>query len=165
MRVLLIFILAGLVSACATAVGTPYAPANAQGYGYEDSRIEDDRFRVIFRGDGATPLELVEDYALRRAAEIAANNGYEWFRIVRKDINGEEKGGVGVGAGVGTGSFGRRGGVSVGLGGDLGTIGAREFFTVRLEILCGSGEKPSDSEIYDAQSVLSTVRELSLQAQ
>jgi hypothetical protein len=145
------------LAACATAVGTQFAPADSRGYGYAATRIEGDRFRVSFAGDGATPAETVEDYALLRAAEIAVENGYDWFRVVARTIDEREKGGVGIGAGVGGG--GRN--VGVGVGGNLGTVGARRFYTVNLEVLYGKGDKPAGDdrgEVYDARSVVETIR-------
>lgn len=143
--------------ACATAVGTAYAPADSRGYGYAATRIEGDRFRVSFAGDGATPAEIAEDYALLRAAEIAIENGYDWFRVVARSLDEREKGGVGIGAGLGGG--GRN--VGVGVGGNLGTVGARRFYTANLEVLYGKGEKPTGDErgeVYDARSVVETIR-------
>lgn len=147
-----------LLAACATAVGTPYGPADSKGYGYRETRIEADRYRVTFAGDGATPPETVEDYAMLRAAELTVGNGFDWFRVVARSMDSQERGGVGVGAGVGTGSYGRRSGVSVGVGGNLGTIGGRRFYTARLEVLMGKGEKPDDPEAYDARSLIESIR-------
>jgi len=150
------FLLAAL-AACATAVGTLYGPADSKGYGYAETRIEADRYRVVFAGDGATPPNVVEDYALLRAAELAVENGYDWFRIVGRSMDESEKGGVGLGAGFGGG--GRN--VGVGVGGNLGTVGARKFYTAKLEALFGKGEKPADesgAEAYDARSVIETIR-------
>ncbi len=142
-------------AACASSGGVDYQPADSRGYGYTDFRIESDRYRVAFAGDGGTPQDVVETYALRRAAELAVAGGYDWFRVVGSATERAERGGVGVGAGFGTGSFGRRGGVNVGVGGDLGRVGSRAFFTARLEVLMGSGEKPEDvTAVYDARSVL-----------
>ena len=100
------------------------------------------------------PPEIVEDFALRRAAELARSNGYDWFQIVARSMDREKRGGVGVGAGFGTGSYGRRSGVSVGVGGDLGTIGGNDYFTARIEVLMGAGDAPQDAGVYDAASVL-----------
>ena len=147
------------LAGCVTAVGTNYGPADEKGYGYQDTRIESDRYRIVFAGDGATSPDLVEDYALLRAAELTVENGYDWFRVVSRNLSGEERGGVGLGAGVGTGSYGRRSSVGVGVGGNFGNVGGREFYTARLEILCGSGEKPDDGEVYDARSVMTSIRE------
>ncbi|MEZ5897054.1 MAG: hypothetical protein R3C51_11715 [Parvularculaceae bacterium] len=158
MRVLMIVAAMLTLGACATAVGTAYGPADSKGYGYTQTRIEADRYRVSFAGDGATPPELVEDYALLRAAELAVENGYDWFRVVGRSLDGEEKGGVGLGAGVGTGSYGGRSSVGVGVGGNLGTVGARRFYTARLEVLFGSGDAPVDNAgVYDARSVISSI--------
>lgn len=158
MRFIVIAALAAGLAACATAVGTAYGPADSKGYGYADTRVEENRFRVTFAGDGATPPEAVEDMALLRAAELAQANGFEWFRVTARSLNAEEKGGVGVGAGVGSGSYGRRGGVGVGVGGNLGTVGAKPFYTARLEVLMGRGEPPEGGDVYDAQGVIDTVR-------
>ncbi|MGE0181712.1 MAG: hypothetical protein AB7F91_11920 [Parvularculaceae bacterium] len=157
------FIMAGVsagllaLAACATAVGTAYAPADSKGYGYAETRIEANRYRISFAGDGATPMTVVEDYALLRAAELAVENGYDWFRVIGRSIDEQEKGGVGLGAGVGGG--GRN--VGVGVGGNFGNVGARKFYTARLEALFGNGEKPADDgggEAYDARSVIETIR-------
>lgn len=157
MRRFLIALSIAALAACATAVGTAYGPADSKGYGYTETRIEADRYRIIFAGDGATPPGVVEDYARLRAAELAVENGYDWFRIVGRSMDESEKGGVGLGAGFGGG--GRN--VGVGVGGNLGNVGARKFYTAKLEVLFGKGEKPADDaggEVYDAQSVIETIR-------
>jgi len=157
LRHLIIIAAVMALAACATAIGTAYGPADSKGFGYEETRIETNRYRISFAGDGATPLTVVEDYALLRAAELALEGGYDWFRVIGRSMDQQEKGGVGLGAGVGGG--GRN--VGVGVGGNIGNIGARKFYTVRLEVLLGSGEKPADDaggEIYDARSVVDTIR-------
>jgi len=157
LRNLIVAVAALAAAGCATAVGTAYAPADSKGYGYTETRIEADRYRVIFSGDGATPAEAVEDYALLRAAELAVESGYDWLRVVGRSVDEQQRGGVGLGAGVGGG--GRN--VGVGVGGNLGTVGARRFYTARLEVLFGKGEKPAEDQggpVYDAQSVIDTIR-------
>jgi hypothetical protein len=154
----IIFVAALLaLAACATAVGTSYQAADAKGYGYSDQRIEADRYRVTFAGDGATPAEAVEDFALLRAAELARAGGYDWFRVISRVVDAEDKGGVGIGAGVGTGSYGRSSGVSVGVGGNVGAVGAKRFYTARLEVLMGKGSTPEGPDYYDAASLISSV--------
>ncbi len=162
MRVRTASLIAALsLAACATAVGTDYRPADKKGYGYAEQRVEAGRYRVTFAGDGATPPALVEDFALLRAAELAKANGYDWFRVVGRDLSEERKGGVGIGAGAGGGSTGGRSGVGVGVSGDLGTIGAKKFYTARLEVLMGKGPKPEGPDVYDAKSVIDSIRERS----
>lgn len=154
MRLFFAAALALALAACATAVGTAYAPAGKGGYGYADTRIETDRYRITFAGDGATPQNVVEDYALLRAADIALANDYQWFRVVSRDTSRENKGGVGIGAGLGGGGSN----VGVGVSGDLGTIGAKPFFTTRMEVLFGKGPKPEGPDYYDARAVKETVK-------
>ncbi len=142
------------VAACATVGPASYGPADSKGFGYEETRIETDRYRITYRGSGDMPPEQVEDYARLRAGELALANDYDWFRIIGRDISGEQRGGVGIGAGVGGGSYGRRSGVGVGVSSDLGTIGGYEYFTVRMEVLMGSGEPPEDGDYYDAREIV-----------
>ncbi|WP_425409404.1 CC0125/CC1285 family lipoprotein [Hyphococcus sp.] len=155
-KLLMIFIAMSL-GACATVGPSAYGPADKDGFGYEETRIESDRYRITYAGSGDMPPELVEDYALLRASELALANGYDWFRIVGRDVAGEQRGGVGVGAGFGTGSYGRRSSVGVGVGGDLGTIGGRNYFTVRMEVLLGRGAPPDDGQYYDAREIQGTI--------
>ena len=81
------------LAACATP--TTYGPqADARGVGFSDYRIETGRYRVTFQGGPGAPPEQVHDFALRRAAEIVARDGYDWFRVV--DRFGERTGSRGV---------------------------------------------------------------------
>jgi len=149
------------LAACATGGPTAYGPADDGRFGYAETRVEQDRFRITYQGSADVPASTVERLALLRAAEITREEGYDWFRVVARAVDAENRGGVSVGAGVGSGSFGRRGGVGVGVGGDLGRIGARRFFTAQLEILLGSGPVPEDrADVYDARSVLANSPEI-----
>jgi len=148
--------LALLLAACAAVGPAAYGPADEKGFGFSQTRIEDDRYRVVYRGSGGMRPEQVEDYALRRAAELALDEGYDWFRVVSRDMARDQRGGVSLGAGVGSGSYGRRSGVNVGVGGNFGKVGAQDYFTARLEVLMGKGEAPDDSGAYDARSIASS---------
>ena len=65
---------------CACATGPVYRPKAAEaGIGYSDEKISDTRYRVSFSGDNETTLTQVEDYLLRRAAEITVRAGYNYF--------------------------------------------------------------------------------------
>ncbi len=151
---LLVFPMLLLLAACAATGPAAYGPADEKGFGFSEQRIEDNRYRITYRGSGGMPPALVEDYAFRRAAELTLASGYEWFRVVSSDVVGEERGGVSVGTGFGTSSYGRRSSVGVGVGADLGRVGAQEYFTVRMDVLMGGGEASDESDIYDAQAVL-----------
>lgn len=71
------------LSACATA--TPYQPAGEGRFGgYAEQRLENDRFRVSFAGNSVTSREDVEMGLLLRAAELTAENGFDWFATVNR---------------------------------------------------------------------------------
>ena len=57
--------------------------------GYSDLRAGTDIFVVTFRANEFTPAEKVRKYALKRAAAIAAKNGYRYFVVL--DETGEGK--------------------------------------------------------------------------
>jgi len=69
------------LAACAQP--TPYQPVQA-GFGYSEQRIEDDRYRIVFSGNSMTPLQVVDDYMLYRAAEITLRSGYDYFVVADK---------------------------------------------------------------------------------
>ena len=80
--------LAVLLGACSTP--TPYAPA-AERFGFSDSAIEQDRYRVSFSGNSATDRETVETYLLYRAAELTLEKGRSHFVIVARDLDKNER--------------------------------------------------------------------------
>jgi len=73
-----------MLAACATA--TPYGPATSErGYGFTDTRIESNRYRITFRGNSLTPRETVENSLLYRAAELTVDQGFDYFVVVEND--------------------------------------------------------------------------------
>ena len=66
---------------------TPYQPGAGNQAGYSESRLENDRFRVSFKGNSLTNRETVENYLLFRAAELTLQNGYDTFTIVSRDTD------------------------------------------------------------------------------
>jgi hypothetical protein len=141
-----------LVAACASL--SPYGPqVGGSGQGYSEQRIENDRWRVTYRGVGDPGP--VSDYALLRAAELTLQNGDEWFEVTQRWIDGRaSQGGIrpNVSIGAGSGSYGgyRTSGVGVGLG--LNISGDQPTSTV-MEIRTGDGPRPDRPEVYDARSV------------
>ena len=77
-----------LLMAVLVACGHPtfYQPAS-NGYGFAEQRLEDNRYRITFRGNSITPLPVVENYLVYRAAEITLQNGYDYFEIADKRTN------------------------------------------------------------------------------
>lgn len=80
--------LAAVLGACSTP--TPYAPA-ADRFGYRDSGIEQNRYRVSFSGNSATDRETVETYLLYRAAELTLEKARSHFVVVARDLDKNER--------------------------------------------------------------------------
>ena len=59
---------------------TPYQPYGALG-GYKSTAIDDNTFRVMFKGNQHTKAETVYNFLERRCAEIALENGCEYFIV------------------------------------------------------------------------------------
>ena len=72
-------IFAGVILAgCMTP--TPYQPRQeGQNTGYTDHALTQNRYRVTFTGNSATPRETVESFLLLRAAEVTKAAGYNSF--------------------------------------------------------------------------------------
>ena len=78
-----------VLGACATA--TPYQAAFDGERGYSEMKIEDNRFQVEFAGNSLTDRKTVETYLLYRAAELTRLNGYDHFRVVRRETDAESR--------------------------------------------------------------------------
>lgn len=89
MRKLLTILAAASLAACATP--TPFEPLNSSGYGFADQKIEENRYRISFRGNSLTTKEQVEAALLLRAAEVTLENGYDHFIVVSDDTEVERQ--------------------------------------------------------------------------
>lgn len=77
-----------------------YRAATGSGFGYSEQRITDNYYRVNFKARGDNSAEA-KAYALRRAAELTAIQGYDWFVVLEHDILTErERPRSQIGAGV-----------------------------------------------------------------
>lgn len=140
-----------ILAACATPGA--YGPRPP----FQETRISADRFRVTFQG--AADPALASDHALMRAADIAVNEGYDWFVIENRyteQQGGQGGGGPVISLGGSSFSFGRRSGSSIGagIGFQLGDF-VRPRIASTLEVRLGRGPKPL--EAYDARDVLRTL--------
>lgn len=138
------------LGACASSA--PYKPAQSDtAIGYRAYPIEETRWRVTYRG--GTP-DASSDMALRRAAEVTLENGYEWFDVVYRDSERDTAARSGSRISIG-GATGSGGGVSLGggIGFGLGSASSGNAWT-SLEILLGRGPKPDKPSVYDARAVL-----------
>lgn len=83
-RVLISVAVVSLLAACASP--TPYQPAK-NGYGYSQQQIEDNRYRVTFKGNDVTTLDTVDIYLLYRAAELTVQSDYDYFEIADRETD------------------------------------------------------------------------------
>jgi len=84
-------LLAGCGTSTTTSFVSPplsaYGPSSASisGMGYDALQVGPQQWRVWYTGHAGASELLVEQYALRHAAEVAATAGYDWFRVTYDD--------------------------------------------------------------------------------
>jgi hypothetical protein len=160
MRIFLSALALLALTACAT---TPAAYGPATGstrYGYSETQIEKDRYRVTYRDNTGAPR--ADDLSLLRAAELTLQNGYDWFVVTQRGL--QETGGYGrsgpdVSVGVGGSNYGGHsyGGVGLGIGYTFGG-GGSQAASATIEIRMGKGPMPNGADVYDARDVEKNVR-------
>jgi len=79
-----------VLGACSTtpsATPTPYKAAKSkESYGYSSVQLSDNEYRVLFKATDRTPADIIQQYSLQRAAEIAKQNNYSWLTIIKTDV-------------------------------------------------------------------------------
>ncbi len=165
------------LAACATS--TPYAPAEREGgYGFAEQRIEDNRYRVTFRGNSSTSREAVENFLLFRAAELTVENGYDHFIVVENDTETRRSFSTSGAAFGGPAFFGRYGygfpgryyafpyyAYGFGWGAPYYDSYTREItrYSAVAFITMHRGEKPMDNpQAFDARDVMTNLRPIVL---
>ena len=86
-KLIAIAAMAGALAACGSYGPTPYQPGGGGARGFSETRIENDRWRISFKGNSLTNKETVENYMLYRAAELTLQNGFDTFTIVNRDTD------------------------------------------------------------------------------
>ncbi|GGD17541.1 CC0125/CC1285 family lipoprotein [Aquisalinus flavus] len=155
MKYLFLFTAMAALAACATPVPI-YQPAQTENaLGYRDYPIESNRYRISYRSSSE---EAADRFALRRAAQLTANNGYDWFEIVNRsaEMNTNASSGSRVSIGGGTGSYGSGVSLGGGIGLGLGTASSGNTL-VRLEVVMGAGPRPDRPNTYEADAVLANI--------
>jgi hypothetical protein len=66
-----------LLSGCSTTY-----ESNGFSGGYSETQLDENVFKVAFRGNGYTGRERVDDFTLLRSAELTIQSGYKYFVIV-----------------------------------------------------------------------------------
>jgi hypothetical protein len=159
LSVAVVALLGAALAACETA--TPYQPlqtgVEASG-GYTESRIEDNRWRVTFRGNDETPRNVVETYMLYRAAELTLAQGYDWFEAAQRHTDTHTSGyatGYGPGWGWGWRRWGPWGGAF--WDNDV-SFDTEQRYDAAVEIVLGHGPKPADDpHAFDARQVVANL--------
>jgi hypothetical protein len=60
---------------------TGYRPLGLSG-GYSSKRLQQDQYKVVFKGNQLTSREQVEDYLFKRCAELTLEKGHRFFSFV-----------------------------------------------------------------------------------
>jgi len=121
--------------------------------GYVETPIEPGRWRITFHGGPGASPERVGDLALRRAAELTLQQGYDWFRVT--DRYGEATGGNGPVVSLGGGGADFGGHSAVGVGAGVGfTLGGGPRISRTIEVFMGHGATPQAPDAYDARGVM-----------
>ena len=74
-----------LLAGCATPVEEYKPRVPGEPVGYTDLQLAPNRYRVAFTGSTASTRDDVENYLLRRAAEVTLQSGYQSFVLSRRD--------------------------------------------------------------------------------
>ena len=150
-----------VLGACVTP--TPYRPA-ATPYddGYATMQIEQNRFRISFKGNSLTSRQTVDTYMLYRAAEVTLENGGDYFIVVNKDVDKNtayENYGDDLAWGWGGGWGWRHGfGPGPGFGGGIDYSRPINSYQAVADIVVYRGPKPRDNPYaYDAREVLNAI--------
>lgn len=156
-----------LLGACASQ--SVYQPASSRGgTGYTETRLSPDRYRVNFTGNTVTTKDIVQDYALLRAAEVTLQEGYDWFRLADRDVEKKVRESTSIDGGFpGRTSVYQRCGLlacqttvvdSPGFGLGVATTTTSTAYAAQLEIVMGKNPKPANADTYDARDVAQSVR-------
>lgn len=144
------------LSACAT-TPTVYQPAmGPRAVGYTEYRIEPGRYRITFQGGPGASAQHVTDLALLRAADLAIADGYDWFRVADRFLQGRPDRGPQMSVGLGSGSFGRRSAFGLGVGTSF-NLGGGPAVASTMEVVMGRGPRPSGGDVYDARALRSNL--------
>lgn len=146
------------LAACATGPSAYGPAAKTDSLGFQNTKIESDRFRVNYTGRSA---EEAQNYALLRAAEIALAEGYSHFRVLGGETyTGDRRSNTSTSVGVSSGRGYYGGGTSVGVGlslNDLGRAFGGKKVTNSIEIKLTNAESDA-RDSYNARDVTANIQ-------
>lgn len=159
-----VFILIG----CASSTTNYIVADDAGDYGYSDRKLTDTRYRVSFTGNSRTPVDLVQDYALLRAAELTIEKNFDWFEVADRSTTPQvnpDTVGTEVAVSTRAGSHTRCGLLRCSTtdyspGYSFETIdfpGRRQRYTASIEVIMGQGSGTSN-RAYNAREVIESLR-------
>lgn len=145
-----------LLGLAGCAAPTPYVAAD-DGFGYSQTQLEANRYRVTFAGNADTARETVQNYLLYRAAELTIENEGDYFVIADQSLERSTRyigtASPAFGSAFGYRSYGR--GSFVGTG--ISSVDARPIdqYAAFADIVIEQGEKPPDAtNAYSARDLL-----------
>lgn len=156
-------VIALFTGACASA--PDYVPADdIDDVGHYSTRLDDDRFRIVYNGRTSTHPDTTRDYALLRAAELTLGEGYDWFEVVDRETSAIRRSRPSTSVRHERAYYVERDcgllacrqsvrpvtTTSVGFDSDRET---RTRYSHALEIVMGMGSKPAGGQYYEADSV------------
>ena len=80
MKNAILFLICLFVTGCATS----YHKAGFTGRGYQDEQLQADEFQVSFAGNSKLSQAKARQYALRRAAELTIEQGFDYFIVTNE---------------------------------------------------------------------------------
>lgn len=116
---------------------TGYQKENFFFNGYSDQKVGKDTFLITYRANEHTPPEDVHAYALRRAAEVTLENGFQYF-TVNEEIDSSKEEEL----------------IDVPMGGERSSFNRSYYPCLHMKIKCYA-DKPSKEKVYEAKSLLS----------
>jgi len=144
------------LSACAT----PYTHDGALG-GYNDTRLAENVFQVSFQGNGYTSEQRVADFTLLRSAEVAMQNGYNYFIIVKEHESARSGAFTTPTSSYTTGSVYGSGNYAYGSATTTTTGGQTFLFSIpssRNTIVCYKDKPEINGLVYNAKIVAASIR-------
>lgn len=161
-NLIILLTIVGLISACSSR--PDYRAAKNNGYGYQESVINQDKLRVHFKTRNDNKLKAI-DYTFLRAAELTVKQGYDWFVVTNRDVivDGKNQPRTSINTGFGTGrSCGLYGctnqpSTHLGIGINLGDNVGQDIESI-LEVKLGKGVRPEQQESYEAREIIENMR-------
>ncbi len=155
-RLVIFCLLVSMLSGCAA--NLPAYRPYSDGAGYQEKRIEKNRYAISFVGIRSMTAETAENYLIYRAAEVSTNDGYDYFILHDKNTKQNSR------YRYFPSSYGRYGyynrwGYGYGYGSHFNYYNdyccPYSWYEVSAEVLMYEGLKPEgDLNAYDSEQVL-----------